>query len=121
MPGRTDPVQSVTTARASRSDDVDHRTRVYLAMMAVRTVCFLVAVLAPLPLWARMIFVAGAVVLPYAAVVRANHRGSSPGVNTPVPQRRKQQLAATAATDSDGVQVIPIVIPVAKRPESDTR
>ena len=67
---RTDPVQVVTTARPSLSDDVDSRTRRYLVMMGIRTVCFVLAV--ALDGWLRWVFAVGAVVLPYLAVVVAN-------------------------------------------------
>jgi Protein of unknown function (DUF3099) len=67
---RTDPVQVVTTARPSLTEDVDSRTRRYLVMMGIRTVCFVLAV--AVDGWLRWVFAVGAVVLPYLAVVVAN-------------------------------------------------
>lgn len=54
------------------SADINYRQRRYLISMGIRTVCLLVAVLAPLPVWLRAVAFAGAIVLPYVAVVFAN-------------------------------------------------
>lgn len=54
------------------SADIKERERRYLISMAIRTACLLVAVLAPLPLAARVIAILGALLLPYFAVVFAN-------------------------------------------------
>lgn len=69
MAGRTH-VYQITSAQVGLSKDQQARTRRYLVSMAIRTVCFLGAVLAQG--WLRWAFVAGAVVLPYLAVVVAN-------------------------------------------------
>lgn len=70
-----DPVR-ITTASAGAGADIDSRQRRYLIAMGVRTLCFLmVAALAIThagPGWLPWIFVVGAVVLPYVAVVMAN-------------------------------------------------
>lgn len=60
----------ITTASASRQDEIAHRQRRYVMSMAVRTVCFIGAVIADG--WLRWVLVVGAVVLPYVAVVMAN-------------------------------------------------
>jgi len=65
----TSPVR-ITTAGTSRADDIAGRQRRYLFSMAVRVVCFVGAVLADG--WLRWALVAGAVLLPYVAVVFAN-------------------------------------------------
>lgn len=70
----------ITTAPAALSDDVAARMRRYLIQMSVRVACFLGAVL--VDHWTRWVLLAGAVVLPYVAVVLANagrERGSDPG------------------------------------------
>lgn len=70
----------ITSAPASLSDDVAARTRRYLLQMAVRVVCFVGAV--AVDHWSRWVLLAGAVVLPYVAVVLANagrERRSDPG------------------------------------------
>ena len=63
-------VHTITGARRGVSDDVSSRTRRYLVSMAIRTVCFVLAVLVSGPL--RWVFVVGALLLPYVAVVIAN-------------------------------------------------
>ena len=73
--GAQDPIR-ITTASAGAAADIDSRQRRYLIAMGVRTLCFLaVAALAIThlgPGWLPWIFVVGAVVLPYVAVVMAN-------------------------------------------------
>lgn len=72
-PGHSKPVvHTVTDARSRMSADIKHRQRRYLISMGIRTACLLVAVLAPLPLAARIVAIAGALLLPYFAVVFAN-------------------------------------------------
>jgi hypothetical protein len=73
--GNDQPVR-ITTASAGSGADIAHRQRRYVITMGVRTLCFVaVAVLAMThagPGWLPWIFVAGAVFLPYIAVVMAN-------------------------------------------------
>lgn len=66
----------ITSATRSHSEDLRGRQRRYLISMSIRTVCFILAIVfrdSPVT-W---FFVAGAVVLPYVAVVIAN-AGASP-------------------------------------------
>lgn len=65
-----EPVYQITAARRGVREDVNARTRRYLISMGVRTVCFLLAVVAHG--WLRWGFVGAAVVLPYLSVVFAN-------------------------------------------------
>jgi len=62
----------VTSARRSGSDDLRMRQRRYTVTQAVRLVCFLLAVALPVPLWAKLVLVVGAFVLPWMGVVAAN-------------------------------------------------
>lgn len=69
---------NITSARPSRSSDISRRQTRYLMSMAIRTACFVLAVVTTGPL--RWAFVVGAVFLPYVAVVLANatdNRGRS--------------------------------------------
>lgn len=76
-------IQSVTTARPGRSDDISARQRRYLWMMGIRLVCVPFALV--VDGWARWVFIVGAVVLPYLAVVVANAVAQpAPGALTPV-------------------------------------
>jgi len=73
----------VTTAHAGRSADIRARQRRYLTMMAIRLACLPFAII--VDGWLRWIFIAGAVVLPYIAVVIANTvTRPRPGQLTPV-------------------------------------
>ena len=61
---------SITGAQAPLSADQRARTRRYLISMAIRTVCFIGAIIASgLLRWALVV---GAVLLPYVAVIMAN-------------------------------------------------
>lgn len=61
---------SITGAAESLTDDQSGRTRRYLFSMGVRTACVLLAIV--VPGWPRWVLIAGAVALPYLAVVAAN-------------------------------------------------
>lgn len=89
MPRRTPkaPVYRVTGARRSLSEDIRDRQRRYLASMAVRTVCLLLAIVTHG--WLRFVFLAGAVGLPYIAVVMANG-GREPERGGPAPFADRQ-------------------------------
>lgn len=67
-------VHLVTQARTPRSEDIGHRERRYLIMMAVRVACFLAAILmvANGTGWLAAFPAVGAIVIPYIAVVFAN-------------------------------------------------
>lgn len=71
----SEPVR-ITTAASSRREDIDGRVRGYLISMGLRLVCFVGAV-AVGPGWLRWVLMAGAVFLPYVAVVMANAARSS--------------------------------------------
>lgn len=63
-------VHRITEARESHSSERDTRVRKYTISMSVRMLCFVLAFF--FDGWLRWVFVAGAVVLPYFAVVVAN-------------------------------------------------
>ena len=73
--GEPAPIR-ITTASAGAAEDIASRQKRYLIAMGVRTVCFLVvaglAITHLGPGWLPWIFVVGAVLLPYVAVVMAN-------------------------------------------------
>ncbi|HXR68353.1 MAG TPA: DUF3099 domain-containing protein [Dermatophilaceae bacterium] len=72
---RSEQVFSVTSLPASLEDDQAQRMRRYLVSMGIRTACFILAVVALAVLHWTVVgwgLVAGAVVLPYIAVVMAN-------------------------------------------------
>ena len=61
----------ITTAPASRSEDIRGRERRYIISMTIRSVAFVAAV-AVGPGVLRWVLIAAALVLPYVAVVMAN-------------------------------------------------
>lgn len=67
----SDPeVHRITSAPRSQADDQHARIVKYTVSMAIRAVCLILAFVVTGPM--RWVFVAGAVVLPYVAVVLAN-------------------------------------------------
>lgn len=82
-----DDAVRITTAGNSRAEDVDARLRGYLISMSFRVVCFGAAVVVG-PGWLRWVLMAGAVFLPYIAVVMANatdQRDSSSALRNALP------------------------------------
>ena len=70
MRKKQEATQSITTAQSGLSLDQAARQRRYFISMMIRTVCFILAVLLPSPY--RCIALAGALTLPYIAVIAAN-------------------------------------------------
>ncbi len=68
------PVHLVTQARRPLSEDIAYRQHRYLIMMAIRTLCFAIAiVLFVLHLrWLILFPAIGAILIPYIAVIFAN-------------------------------------------------
>ena len=99
-------VQSVTSAPEARTEDQARRLKRYLITMAIRTVCFVLLVV--VDAWYRWIFAAGAVFLPFIAVVAANAvmprvtgrvRPVVPVVDT-TPQLTREPFGPPATDDS---------------------
>ncbi|MBP6996415.1 MAG: DUF3099 domain-containing protein [Phycicoccus sp.] len=65
-------VQSVTSVGETLEAEQARRMRRYLITMGIRTACFILAFFAQG--WLRWVLMAGAVILPYIAVVLANAR-----------------------------------------------
>jgi hypothetical protein len=65
----------ITTAAPSKAEEIAARQRRYLFSMAVRTLCVIGAVVVG-DWWLRWVLIAGAVFLPYVAVVMANAANS---------------------------------------------
>jgi hypothetical protein len=81
MRRRTAPtVHRITTARKSVPDDQAKRVRGYVISMSIRIVCFALALVISGPL--RWCFLAGALLIPYFAVVYANG-GREPNQDPP--------------------------------------
>jgi hypothetical protein len=75
-----DPVR-ITSASRSHSADIRHRQRRYVISMSIRTVCFVLTVVS-IGHWFMWLFLVGALILPYIAVVMANV-GAAPETGGP--------------------------------------
>lgn len=78
-------VQSITSVPESLDSDQARRAKQYLIQMGIRVVCFLGAVVALTTghLWLGWSLAAGAVVLPYTAVILVNAPNRRAGVAQP--------------------------------------
>jgi len=97
QPGPGEPeVFQITDAMTSHSDDLEARMAKYLVSMLVRTVCVLMVFV--VDGWLRWVFIAGAVGLPYVAVIVANNSGRSRGRPQALgtPASRRPGLAGTS-------------------------
>jgi len=98
-------IQSVTDAPGSAAEDQGERMRRYFTAMGLRGLCFVLAVVTSG--WLRWTFVAGAVVLPYIAVVLANAVGpAKSGVIARVDPRSTEKRALTG-TIKDPTPIAP--------------
>ena len=68
----------ITTAGTSRAEEIAGRQRRYVISMTIRTLCFIGAVVVG-DNWLRWVLIAGAVLLPYVAVVLANNTDTRDG------------------------------------------
>jgi len=94
----------ITTANASRQEDIAARQKRYLLAMGFRTVCFLLAVVIPNG-WVRVVLVVAALVLPYVAVVMANAgRTKSDGFALLDGPSGAQQLPPSTESEGDSGQ-----------------
>ena len=78
-------VYTITETNRALSSEQAGRPRRYLISMGIRTGCVLAAIV--VPGWPKWVFIAGAVVLPYLAVVIANagRENDAPGVMGVIP------------------------------------
>lgn len=65
-------VHQVTDAQPSLTADIGRREKIYFIQMGIRTVCLVLAVVLTVPWPLRLLLVAGAIFLPYFAVLGAN-------------------------------------------------
>ncbi len=91
-------VYRITAAPTAHTDDLGVRYRKYVVSMLVRTACFVLFVV--VDHWTRWLFVAGALFLPYVAVVLANAGRESkapPPQSFSVPEAPLRDLPALEA------------------------
>lgn len=97
---------TITAAQRALSQEQTGRTRRYLISMAIRTACVVAAIF--VPGWPRWVLIAGAVVLPYLAVVVANagRENDEPGDNAHVPDVYRPELPAPGLAIGDTTEVV---------------
>lgn len=103
-----EPTHTITSAQRSLSAEQSGRTRKYLISMGIRTACVIGAIF--VPGWPRWVLIAGAVILPYLAVVIANAGKSHDGgaadpVSLHVPPPQPALPSSTKAIE--GVVIVP--------------
>lgn len=103
-PSPDEPVV-VTSAGISGSEDRRLRERRYAVTQLLRVACFVLAVILPVPLWAKLVLIGGAFALPWFGVVSANAgptrqrtREQAPGV-TPLGPVATQALGPGRTID----------------------
>ena len=87
---REQQVFSITSASTSQSEEIGKRQKRYAISMGIRTLCFVLAVAFwSHILWLAVVFIAGALLLPYTSVILANagvrKRGAGPSPFLPEP------------------------------------
>ena len=99
---------NITDARTGSSAEMSQRIRRYTVTMAFRTVCFLVAVIFAHG-WLQWVLFAGAVFLPYVAVLLAN-QANTKGLKKPVrrgaPGDAKQLTTGPSAAFVEGEVIV---------------
>jgi hypothetical protein len=113
LPGGPDPTFVITAALPSATSDRHTRMRRYLLSQLFRLVCFLAAVIAPLPILGRMILIAASIVLPWGAVVAAN---AGPALTNPRMHRLFKPRKPPATSTVTGRAVL---LPTAQLPIGD--
>ncbi|MBC7592887.1 MAG: DUF3099 domain-containing protein [Kineosporiaceae bacterium] len=70
---REQQVFSITSASTSQSEEIGKRQKRYAISMGIRTLCFVLAVVFwSHVLWLAVVFIMGALILPYTSVILAN-------------------------------------------------
>jgi Protein of unknown function (DUF3099) len=107
--GRGQQVHLVTQARRPMSEDITYRQHRYLIMMAIRTLCFIAAILMFVNHlgWLAGIPAVGAIFIPYIAVIFANGGREPDNVRgfmeyrMNLPARREPSDSSGSASGSD--------------------
>lgn len=113
--------QAATSLPRAPQDDAGARFTKYMVTMGIRMGCFLAMVLVTPYGWYTWIFGAGAVILPYVAVVVAN---VGQDTKTPVAERPERMLERPASPDSVRTPPPPeppAVITITESPTSDQK
>lgn len=97
---------SVTSLPQSPQDEARGRVRHYAITMGIRMVCFiLMAVVYPVNWW-TFVFAAGAIFLPYVAVIAANAGSDAIQSTVESPRRELDSTSSTPAATEKAPSVI---------------
>jgi len=110
--------QSATSLPKAPREDADSRFAKYMVMMGIRIACFIaMAVITPYG-WYTFVFAAGAIFLPYLAVIVANVGADQGSARAIAPERAIEAPAPApaAATAAEG----PVVIRIAETPRLES-
>ena len=116
-------VYAVTTARTGQHDDVNKRARRYMVSMTIRLVCLVLAFVF-FGSWEAWVFAAGAVVLPYVAVIMANsgrERPASPPTAMMSPEASRAGQGAPQPQPVRSIGAVPPRTTPAPDPWADPR
>lgn len=103
---KTTRAQSATSLPRAPRDEASARVRTYLITMGVRIACFvLMVVVQPLG-WYTWVFAAGAILLPYFAVVIANVGFDTRSPDAEDPEKAIEAPRTTAPEQTEDTSVI---------------
>jgi len=83
-------IHSISNVSSGLSGDQKRRQRTYLLSMTVRTICFITAIIVHNPY--RPFAIAGALLLPYVAVVAANAGIAGPKLSNAALHAKRREL-----------------------------
>ncbi|PNW08784.1 DUF3099 domain-containing protein [Microbacterium testaceum] len=110
--------QSATSLPKAPREDADSRFTKYMVMMGIRIACFIaMAVITPYG-WYTFVFAAGAIFLPYLAVIVANVGADQGSTEAIAPERALEAPSATPAPAASAEG--PLVIRIAETPRLDS-
>ena len=120
----TDRTQSATSLPRAPRDGEAERLRRYLLTMGIRIACFILAVVIQPPGWWTWIFLAGAIFLPYFAVIVANVGMDARETVAVAPARAIEAAPPVAVsdplpTDDEGMDQKPLIIRLSESPPAD--
>jgi hypothetical protein len=114
---KTNRAQSATSLPKAPREDADNRFAKYMVMMGIRIACFIaMAVVQPYG-WYTFVFAAGAIFLPYLAVIVANVGQDAAQTTAINPERAIEAPRPAAPTVAASDE--PLVIRIAETPRLD--
>ncbi len=115
---KTSPhAQSATSLPQAPRDDAGSRITKYLVMMGIRLACFVAMALVTPYGWYTFVFAAGAIFLPYLAVIVAN---ISQGGDVTAAVNPERTLESTPSAAPASASDEPTVLRISETPRLDT-